>query len=222
MNTYQKHESSNLNALFKLKPYQGQNPEKAKVIFLGDDANYSDAISNTGFFKIIEEYHVDGVQFWKKYGVHHPFLLKEYPLKRNTGGVPYHRIFSNLGLSVDYADFISFVELLNVPTTGNTSENIDIFWSLIDPGHLQWIESILISNSPKVVFMTRRVYRNLLAIKKKHNIFSWLPAVKVRHQGLISLYNENDTEIIVSYSFSSSQIHNEMDNIRVKIDSFIK
>lgn len=53
------------------------------------------------------------MSFWKKYGVHHPFLLPTYPLKKNTGGVPYHRRFSWMKLSSDYAPHVSFIELLD-------------------------------------------------------------------------------------------------------------
>ncbi len=120
MNKYRKHHSAELNTLFKAKPYQGQDPEKAKVIILGTDANYSEEISYHQFFEYILEYHVDGVKFWKEYNVHHPFLLENYPFNKTGGGVPYHRNFSKLGYNSDYAEIFSFVELLDIPTIGMT------------------------------------------------------------------------------------------------------
>ena len=59
------HPSKQLVDLFNRKPYQGANPETAKVLILGNDANYSEEISNHSFFDYILEYHDDGVAFWK-------------------------------------------------------------------------------------------------------------------------------------------------------------
>lgn len=64
---FQKHTSKKLVALFNNKPFQGQSPEKARVIFLSSDANYSPEISNNTFFEKILEYQKDGVVFWNKY-----------------------------------------------------------------------------------------------------------------------------------------------------------
>ena len=62
MNTYSIHPSSKLVDLFKSKPYQGANPENAKILVLGNDANYSEEISNHPFFKYIIEYHNDDLK----------------------------------------------------------------------------------------------------------------------------------------------------------------
>jgi hypothetical protein len=111
MNSYGIHSSDRLVALFRKSPFQGQHPEKARVIFCGTDANYSEEISCHPFFDRIIEYQENGVAFWGKYGKHHPFLLKGYPFKKNTGGVPYHTNFAALKLSLEYAPHISFIEL---------------------------------------------------------------------------------------------------------------
>jgi len=219
---YQRHQSSELNALFAAKPYQGQSPEKASVIFLGNDANYSEEISQNDFFKFIIEYHVDGVKFWKKYGVHHPFLLDSYPLNKTGGGVPYHRNFKKLGYCSDDAELFSFVELLDVPTTGVTSTNMEVFWNLINLNHLKWIESVILDKKDKLVFLPRNVYSNLLEIRKRYDIFSWLPNIALKPKGLQTIYNQEKTEIIVSYSFSASQIHGEIKNISSTINTFLK
>jgi len=88
------HPSQEMITLFKSKPFQGQLPEKAEIIFLSSDANYSPEISNHAFFKYILEYQKDGVAFWSKYGCHHPFLLENYPFNKSNAGVPFHRNFS--------------------------------------------------------------------------------------------------------------------------------
>ena len=43
---FQKHTSEELVALFNSKPYQGQSPEKASILFLSSDANYSPKITS--------------------------------------------------------------------------------------------------------------------------------------------------------------------------------
>lgn len=118
--TYGIHPSQKLVKLFAEKPYQGADPKEAKILIIGNDANYSPDNSSHHFFERILEYHADGVGFWRANGVHHPFLLPEYPFDRRKGGVRYHLNFSKLGFGTDHAEAISFVELLNVPTTGNT------------------------------------------------------------------------------------------------------
>jgi len=63
---FQKHTSTEMVLLFQNKPYQGQDPLKAKILFLSSDANYSPKISEHPFFKYVLEYHKNGVDFWKK------------------------------------------------------------------------------------------------------------------------------------------------------------
>jgi len=217
MTVYQRHKSSKLNALFEAKPYQGQNPEKARLIFIGNDANYFEEIAEHDFFKYIEEYHSDGCRFWKKYGVHHPFLIDSYPFNKRSGGVPYQRTFSKLNLSKDHANFISFVELLDVPTTGVTSTDENVFWSLINLEHLQWIDSVLVSEPPKLVFLTRGVFKHLLQLKKRFGILSWLSDVKIKTGGMQTIYEKNGTEIVVAYSLSARQIYSQLGTMSNKI-----
>jgi len=40
------HPSQRMIELFAAKPFQGQTPEKAKVVFLSSDANYTPELSN--------------------------------------------------------------------------------------------------------------------------------------------------------------------------------
>jgi hypothetical protein len=109
---YDIHPSAALRELFAAMPipFQGQDPKQASVIFVGLDANYAPELFDAGNFRDrIIEYHEDGVAFWQHHGVHHPFLLPEYPLPRNKGGRPYHRKFNNMGLTPEFASDISFV-----------------------------------------------------------------------------------------------------------------
>lgn len=203
------HPSEELVALFKGSPYQGQIPEKAKVFFFGIDANYSAEISNHCFFQRILEYHRDGVSFWQRHGVHHPFLLDDYPFKRNTGGVPYHRSFSALKLSKEYASFISFVELLDVPTLGNSSGEKE-FWSLFNPEHANYLDVLLQKGVNRLVFVSDNVIRRMRKIKKRWGFFSWVPDSDAH--GL--LCRLGDTAIYKVYHFSDGRVYKQIPEMK--------
>jgi len=156
-------------------PYQGQEPGLAKVIFVGLDANYSaEVFAHDKFRSRILEYHENGVEFWEHYGTHHPFLLDEYPLKKNRGGVPYHRKFKTMGLSSQYAKHISFVELLDIPTVGSTVKKR--FWELFNPEHAKRLDVIFNSGEKRLVLLPGSVIRNMQYAKLHYGVFSWMPA----------------------------------------------
>lgn len=168
MDEYGIHPSLELRRLFARQsiPSQGQSIERARVVFVGLDANYlAQLLDYPEFFERILEYHQDGVAFWKRHAVHHPFLLAEYPLSRDRGGVPYHRRFSQMGLSPEFAEQVSFVELLNVPTTGRTMESV--FWDLFDPGYAQRLVDLLTDGSRRLVVLSGSVHRTLSAAARR-------------------------------------------------------
>lgn len=173
---YQQHPSEELNSLYHQSdfPHQGQHPLSAKVIFIGLDANYSPELSvNRQFFDYILNYHEDGVGFWREHGIHHPFLHPLYPLSRRTGGVPYHRKFSKMGLDSSFADKISFIELLPIPTTGNTQD--PAFWSLFNVGHATKIDSLVTNDDRKLVILSRSVMKKMRTAAQTYGVFEWLP-----------------------------------------------
>jgi hypothetical protein len=90
---YIPHPSFELNRRFRLRPYQGVEPSLATFLFVGLDANYSPDLEASPSFQSVLEYHEDGVAFWRRYGVHHPFLLPEY----RGDGRRYHRTFAKIG-----------------------------------------------------------------------------------------------------------------------------
>lgn len=175
--TYGLHPSRQLQALFQQQAFshQGQEPEKASVVIVGLDANYSPEISeNRSFFKKIVEYHADGVGFWEKYGVHHPFLLPDYPLKKNTGGVPYHRRFSWMGLTAEYARHVSFIELLDIPTTGRTEQSE--FWRLFRDEHASRIDALVARGERRMIILSKSLASNYMAYaRKRWPVFEWVP-----------------------------------------------
>ena len=133
---YVRHPSAELQYLFASRPYQGADPTRAKYVFVGLAAS----IDRTRFFEKVREYHEDGPRFWRKHGVHHPFLLPDY-----TGdGRFYHRSFARIGFSPANADDVSFVEALEVPTTGRSElEPFDL-----NPLHIAWLADTLLSRRP--------------------------------------------------------------------------
>ncbi len=216
---FTKHTSPRMVSLFNEKPYQGQNPHAAKIIFLSSDANYSPEISDHEFFKYILEYQADGIDFWKKYDVHHPFLLPNYPFDRTRAGVPFHRNFSKIGLTKNHAEHISFVELLDVPTIGNKSRDKQLFWQLVSTDHLAFIDELLLSEKQKVVFVPGGILKDMLKLKRDYGVFDWLdyePQKNTKYSMQI-----NGTTIYETYHFSASQIHGEINKLRKVIDAFL-
>ena len=213
------HPSEELVRLFREKPYQGQDPKKASVIFLSSDANYSPEISEHQFFEYILEYHQDGVGFWRRHGSHHPFMLPDYPLHKGKGGRPFHQRFSKMGLGSECAEHISFVELLDVPTIGNKSQNRTEFFSLISFGHLSYLDTLIAGGGGKLFLIPGGVLRDMHKLRKKYSVFSWLDY----KQGQSTKYREliNGNEVREIYHFSSSQIFAELPTLSQAIHSWV-
>jgi hypothetical protein len=216
---FQKHTSDEMVALFHKRPYQGQSPEEAAIVFLSSDANYSPAISSHSFFEHILEYHEDGIAFWKRYGCHHPFMLPNYPFNRNKAGVPFHRNFSKLGLGPEYAEHICFLELLDVPTIGNKSEDRDQFYKLLSLRHLEYIESLIRGGGHKLFFVSNGVLKNLKKIKKSYPLFDWFDWAAGSERVFMKSINGNEIKEI--YHFSSFQIHSQIEEIKSEIDRWL-
>jgi hypothetical protein len=219
---FRKHTSDEMVALFNKRPFQGQDPEKASIIFLSSDANYPPEISKSPFFDYILEYQRDGIAFWKRYGCHHPFMLTDYPkeLNRNKHGVPFHRNFSKLGLGSEYAEHISFLELLDVPTIGNKSEDKLAFFNLISLNHLQYIENLMVDGGHKIFFVSHGVLKDMDKIRKTYPMFGWLAVASGSSRRLSKSVKGNKIREI--YHFSSAQIHGQLAEIKSEINEWLK
>ncbi len=216
---YQKHPNQEFVKMFTDKPYQGQHPAKASIIILGYDANYSEEIrEHKDFFQLIVEYHNDGVAFWKKYGVHHPFLHENYPFDKTKDGVPYHRNFAKIELSQDAADKISFVELLDVPTVGQRCENKKLFLEMLNPHHLKWLEDSIFTGDKKLVLVSSDFYKQYLKVlQKNHSFFKELHSdVKPLSEQLIK-----NVTFFYTYHFSTWQIHKTIPLLQEKIANYL-
>lgn len=159
---YSLHPSQKLKEVFSSKPYQGACPMQAQFLFIGLDANYAPDIESLDVFDQVIEYHKDSVNFWKKNGVHHPFLLDGY----KGDGRRFHKEFAKIGLKSDIAEKVSFIETMHLPTVGKNNLTIDN----LDDSHLNYLYDAIFSNSKKTIFMPDSVFRLL----KKTEQFSWL------------------------------------------------
>lgn len=176
---YITHPNEKLYELFKQKPYQGVAPENALFLFIGLDANYAENTSSQGVFPKIIEYHHNGVSFWKKYNVHHPFLLPEY----KGDGRLYHRSFAKTGFLPSHAPMISFIELLHVPTVGRSR----LVPSDLDKQHLTYIDSAIMDGHSRHIFVSSAVAK----LMKLSGAFPWLKSKpEVINDGL-SVYHRH-------------------------------
>ncbi len=99
--------SNKIKSAYELQHYQGVSPESAKYIFWGTDANF-DSILGVKEQELVIEYLEDGPSFWRRYKVHHPFLVEGYKFR---AGRRYHRRFQALGFTPEYSSLISFVDV---------------------------------------------------------------------------------------------------------------
>jgi hypothetical protein len=157
---HDRHPSPRLINAFK--GYQGQDPQDAKFIFFGLDANFAEDIEKSPIFEEVIEYLNDGVTYWKTRNRHHPFLSGAY----KKGSYRYHYQFSKLGLTSEYADKVSFVELLNCPTCGNAS--LKRLKQLLNEDHLSRIDNVMsLVNGDKSVYIARGSYSKFLTLVKR-------------------------------------------------------
>lgn len=170
MSNFQKHPSQILINLYKEKNFQGANPFDAKVLFVGRDPNWAINIDELPIFNIVKEYLFDGIAFWKKYNIHHPFLHPEY----DGEGRKYHKAISRLNLDNKLADKISFIEIIGFPTTGMSSTNYRQFneylLSLENKNHLVELDE-LFNNPEKLIFLSWGLIDYLKYLNKKTGLF---------------------------------------------------
>jgi hypothetical protein len=188
---YQRHPSSELNRLFGERPFQGAVPEDAEVLFVGLDANYSAGLDGSPAFPSVLEYHRDGVSFWRRHGVHHPFLLPAY----RGDGRRYHLNFARIGFTPQDAKKISFVELLHVPTVGRSQLDVGD----LDHHHLQWIDALVTADRLRHVFLSAGVLRLMFASRR----FSWLQPRGQSADVLPVLYAGAKTKVYLHLHFSN-------------------
>ena len=184
---YVAHPSPILGNLFFKKPYQGVAPDLATFLFVGLDANYDAEIESKPFFSKVREYHDDGVAFWRKHNVHHPFLLPEY----SGDGKFYHRSFARIGFGPQHADLVSFVELLHVPTVGRSK----LVATDLQVSHLRMLNSAILDGQAEHIFLPAGVVRLMQAA----GAFPWLPKKSERGAGPLGIIFRSGAKTVYSH-----------------------
>jgi len=168
--TFEKHPSKLLNDLYLKKNYQGANPINAKVLFVGRDPNWAIDVETQEMFTSVSEYLNDGITFWKKNNIHHPFLLPNY----KGDGKRYHRIFSKLKIESRFSSNISFVELVGFPTTGMAKTNNKIYreFLLLESNRNNLLElDKLLNHSDKKIFIAWGLMDDFKFLYNKTGLF---------------------------------------------------
>jgi hypothetical protein len=189
---YQSHPSDRLSAAFRRRPFQGAVPEEAEIVFIGLDANYAADVELTSSFPSILDYHDDGVAFWHRHGVHHPFLLPGY----RGSGKPYHRNFARIGFTPEGASRVSFIELLHLATIG-VNQKLDV--GDFDAVHLARIDRLVTAGAARLVFASDKVLRLMRATRR----FSWLTDRVDRSGELPVVHRHGDTTVHLHLHFSN-------------------
>ncbi|MDP1992872.1 MAG: hypothetical protein Q8K00_17810 [Syntrophales bacterium] len=195
---YNEHPCKDLKRAFSLKPFsfQGAEPEYSKFLFVGLDANYDLCIQNNPIFMELLNYLDNGVEFWKKQGVHHPFLLPTY----QGDGHYYHRTFSAIGFGPEDAADVSFIELLNVPTYEKSALVVK---DLVDKPekveHLRRVNDVILNGSARYVFIPGSVGK----LMRASGHFTWLPMMPTSNGQHLKIWKEmNSKTIYWHYHFS--------------------
>jgi hypothetical protein len=196
-----RHPSEKLQQIFSQRPFQIQEPEKAKIIFLGLDANLDKNIEkNENFFNDLLEYLNDGVKYWKSNGYHTPMLKSTY----NGDGKVYHERFCKLGFSSKNADDVCFIELLKYCTYGkSTGKNKKLFMEM------------LLNNENK--YHVERIKR----LVEMENLICIPKGVKPIIDEL-QLFDTNSKKIIVHTHFSNAISNKELYELGKKLQEYIK
>ena len=209
---YEQHPSRTLNSLFQRRPYQGAEPEESLFLFVGLDANYDAAVEELPVFDKVVEYHSDGAAFWRRYGVHHPFLLPPY----RGDGQRYHQNFARIGFGPTDADKVSFIELLHVPTVGRNRLAPEDF----DAPHLERINRLITAGVRRYVFVSAGV----VGLMRRTGRFGWLSRAGRSVEILPTLFATGETQVRLHLHFSNygkfqAQMESEARGIRMILEA---
>ena len=195
---YHLHPSETLRRVFSARPFQGAEPERASFVFVGLDANYSADIEQSAIFPQLLDYLSDGVAFWKRSGVHHPFLLAAYG---NKDGAKYHRTFASIGFRPEHAPLVSFIEVLHLPTYGRSALDVGD----LDASHLQRLDRLICGGSARYVFIPDSVAR----LMRTSRSFPWLPKAARREGGALTVWHKTATTTVFCHYHLSTYGHQE-------------
>lgn len=195
---YHLHPSETLRRIFAARPFQGAEPERASFVFVGLDANYSPDIERSAIFPQLLDYLSNGVAFWQRTGVHHPFLLPAYG---NKDGAKYHRSFARIGFRPEHAPLVSFIELLHLPTYGKSKLAVGD----LDLEHLRWVDRVIRAGSARYVFIPGSVASRM----RGSGCFPWLAKEPRSDGGSLGVWHQSGTTTVYSHYHLSTYGHQE-------------
>ncbi len=180
-----------LNTLFAERPSQSAEPLAARLLFIGLDANYAADIEAGPIFPALLDYHRDGAAFWRRHGVHHPFLLPQY----RGDGLRYHHDFARIGFTAEHTAQVCLIELLHVPTVGRNA----LSGSDFDRGHLGLIDHAIRQGTARHAFVSDRV----LQLMSASGAFAWLPNRRATEGALPTVWSDGECRLYKHLHFSN-------------------
>lgn len=215
----EKHPSQELKNLYKKRNFQGADPNNAKILFMGRDPNWAIDIENMNVFEKVKDYLSDGVAFWNKHNIHHPFLLQEY----KGDGKRYHKIFSKLEINKKHAEKISFVELIGIPTTGMSMKNKKKFYEYLNSSsnisHLKELDQLM-NDSSKIIFIAWGLIDDFKIINAQTGLFGKFAKLNKDKFNITEL-NEYGN-IFIHRHFSDAISNSTIDKISEKVEHHLK
>ena len=155
-------------------------------------------------FEKVTEYLSNGMSFWRKYNIHHPFLLADY----KGDGKKYHRSFSYLKIDSVLADKISFVELIGFPTTGMAKKSNKLFENYLlserNHEHLIHLDKIL-SAKNKAIFIAWGLLKDFSLINNRTGLFERFSKINLSE---LDINNLNQVDNIFIHKHFSDSISN--------------
>jgi len=181
---YSPHKDSKLHGLFSHKPYQGADPSTAQFMFFGLDANYDPNIGDKPYFSEIVSYLEDGSRYWRQREYHHPFRNPDY----RGDGARYHKRFAEIGFTPNQAELVSFVELIDVPTSGRSNlKSIDL-----KPSHLNRLNAWVLDGKADYIFIPPGVG----SLLRRTPQFSWLLEEPISYDGSLPVLFRSDRKVV--------------------------
>lgn len=146
------HFQNEIEKIASIKPYQGCHPKDARIIFIGQDANWP-ANPNPKLAKKIFSYLKGPETFIKKYDVHHPLICTNEP------GAKYHRniaeVLNRVSNNEKLMLKLCFLEINPIPTFGLASKNVGNASKPLSLQHL--VKPLACASESAVFFVTLKV-----------------------------------------------------------------
>ena len=124
-----------------------------------------------------------------------------------------------MGFNAACADKFSFIELLDKPTIGNTGDNRELFFQLLNPKHLYHIEELILNSGPKFVIVNQTLIRLIGKISRELGCLTKLSRL-ISGAAPRSMVESNEYPGLViysGYSFSHTITNKYLEDLANKI-----